>query len=353
MSYWGNHSSLYATVQPQGVQELEVIIRFQVRGDYAGALKSFELLDESVSKLPVAHIENAMLYERMGLEQERLKVLNSVEVQSKEPRREPGADEWDLLNLLRANADLCANGKLESALSVACIVAAQVNQKSNDKFSDLEVGTHLSIISDSLIADWKVHCVLECWRIFALCRARSNYLETEHEDVLGEFPNICEVRRMLQDQGRFHLAQSLIQHEEWIEDYSSSQTLCAYENFLEAFSAPEFTQDATEPTRTKLALTLLFYAEALALAGRSVESSRQLEVTKALLRKADTHSQHSALEIPARAQLLIDRVHAKSHEATTAKERKKISLAYASKAETLKDWPLYREHMRAAIRQSY
>ena len=71
------------------------------------------------------------------------------------------------------------------------------------------------------------------------------------------------------------------------------------------------------------------------------------------MRKADTHSQHSALEIPARAQLLIDKVHAKSHEATTAKERKNISLAYASKAEALKDWPIYREHMKVAIRQSY
>ena len=141
MSYWGNHSSLYATVQLQGVQELEVAIRFQVREDYADALEAFELLDESVSKLPVAHLENATLYERMELEQERLKFLNAVEVQSKEPRREHGADEWDLLNLLRANAD---------ALSEACIIAVQVNQKSNDDFSDLEVSTHLSIISHSL-----------------------------------------------------------------------------------------------------------------------------------------------------------------------------------------------------------
>ncbi|KAL2049919.1 hypothetical protein ABVK25_009786 [Lepraria finkii] len=311
MSYRGNHSSLYATVQLQGVQELEVAIHFQVREDYADALEAFELLDESVSKLPVAHFENATLYERIELKQERLKFLNAVEVQSKEPRREHGADEWDLLNLLRANAD---------ALSEACIIAVQVNQKSNDNFSDLEV-----------------HYVFECWHIFALCRARSNYLETEHEDVLGGFPNICEVRRILHDQGRFHLARSLIRHEEWIEDYST----------------PEFTRDATEPTRTELAFTLLFYAEALALAGKSVESSTQLDVAKAILRKAGTHSQHSALEIPARAQLLIDRVHAKSHQATTAKERKNISLAYANKAEALKDWPIYREHMRAAIRQSY
>jgi hypothetical protein len=77
----------------------------------------------------------------MGLEQDRLKLLNTVEFKSRELRRDSGADEWDLLNLLRANADLYANGKLKSALTEACLVAAQVKSKSIDDFSDLEVST--------------------------------------------------------------------------------------------------------------------------------------------------------------------------------------------------------------------
>ncbi|KAL2043748.1 hypothetical protein N7G274_003267 [Stereocaulon virgatum] len=336
MSSWGNHSSLYATLPLQRVQELEVAIRFQVRGEYAEALESFALLQELVSKLPVARIENAILLERMGLEQDRLKLLNTVGSKSKKLRRDSGADEWDLLNLLRANADLSANGNLKSALTEACLVAAQVKLKDIDDFSDLEV-----------------HCVLECWHIFALCKARSNYLESEHEDILEGLPEISEVRTTLQSQGRFHLAQSLIKHEQGIQEYSSSQTVCAYEDFLEVITAQNYIRNATQATRTKLAFTLLFYAEALALADKSEESTRQIEAAKALLMAADTQSQHSPSEIPTRAQLLIDRIHAKLHMPNTAKERRNVNVACASKAEALKDWPIYREHMRVAIVQAY
>lgn len=139
MSYWGNHSSLYRTIPPDGVKDLEAAIRFRVRGDYKDAQISFTQLGESVSKLPVTLIEHSILYERMGLEQERLRILNVVEGWPEEGSREPGADEWDLLNLLRVNAEWFANGKLKPAPSEACHVAARLKQKKENDFSDLEV----------------------------------------------------------------------------------------------------------------------------------------------------------------------------------------------------------------------
>lgn len=145
----------------------------------------------------------------------------------------------------------------------------------------------------------------------------------------------------------------MIEPEKWIHDYSTSQILCAYENFVAAFSAPIYTRDADEPSRSKLAFSLLFYAEALALAGKILESNGQLEVAKKLLQKADTHSQHLAMEVPARGQLLIDRVDAKSRVPDTAKERKNVSLEFAKRAKKLMDWPAYREDILVAIRQSF
>ena len=114
-----------------------------------------------------------------------------------------------------------------------------------------------------------------------------------------------------------------------------------------------YTRDADEPSRTKLAFTLLFYAEALALAGKGLESNGQLEVATKLLQQADTHSQHLAMKIPARGQLLIDRVDAKSRVPDTAKERKNVSLEFAERAKKLMDWPAYREDILVAIRQSF
>jgi CHAT domain-containing protein len=145
----------------------------------------------------------------------------------------------------------------------------------------------------------------------------------------------------------------LIKHEQWIQEYSSSQTVCAYEDFFAGITAQEYMRNATEATRTKLAFTLLFYAEALALADKSEESTRQIEAAKALLMEADTQSQHSPSEIPTRAQLLIDMVHAKLRMPNTAKERRNVYVACASRAEALKDWPIYRENMREAITQAY
>ena len=139
MSYWGNHTSLYSTLPAEEVQGLEKAIRFQVRGEYAESLKSFALLNESISWLPVVLIERAILFERMGLVQEQLKLLNAVVYPSAISRPKAGTDEWDLLGQLRAQADLYANGTLESALWVACIVATRLKQKECIHFSDLEV----------------------------------------------------------------------------------------------------------------------------------------------------------------------------------------------------------------------
>ena len=144
MSCWGIHTSLYTSLSPQGIHDLEKAIRFQVRGDYAEASKTFSLLDESVSRHPVALIEHAVLHDRMGLVQEQLKLLNGVRGPPSARNEEPGADEWDLINQLRASAELWANGKLELALSQACLTARQLKPKKMDDFSDIEVSTHVS-----------------------------------------------------------------------------------------------------------------------------------------------------------------------------------------------------------------
>ena len=81
------------------------------------------------------------------------------------------------------------------------------------------------------------------------------------------------------------------------------------------------TSNASEPTRNKIASTPLYHAEALTLAGKSVESFSELEIVKKLLRKPNTLTQPSALEIPGRAQLLIYGINAKLHVSITAKER--------------------------------
>ena len=130
------------TLPPDGIHDLEKAIRFQVRGDYAEASKSFSLLDESVLRLPVAIVEHAVLYDRMGLVQEQLKFLNAVKCPSTARNQEPGADEWDLINQFRTSAELWANGKLEPALSQACLIARQLKPKGMDAFSDIEVSTH-------------------------------------------------------------------------------------------------------------------------------------------------------------------------------------------------------------------
>ena len=139
MSYWGNHASLYKTLPPEGIQALERAVRFQVRGDYAESSKSFTLLDESVSRLPVAAIEHALLYDRMGLFQEQLKLLKAIEHPSTEQIRELGANEWDLVGQLRASAELWANGRLEHALSQACLMARRLKRKGANTFTDIEV----------------------------------------------------------------------------------------------------------------------------------------------------------------------------------------------------------------------
>ena len=144
MSYWGNHTSLYKSLPPGEIYKLERAIRFQVRGEYTEALKSFSSLEESVLRLPVAVIEHAVLYDRIGLVQEQLKMLNVIESPSTALNEKSGADEWDLINQLRASAELWANGNLELALSQACLTARQLKRKERDAFSDIEVGGHHS-----------------------------------------------------------------------------------------------------------------------------------------------------------------------------------------------------------------
>ena len=147
MSQWGSHTSLYGTLPPDEVYNLEQAIRLQVRGDYAGALKLFSLLPESASRLPVAIIEHAVLYERMGLVQEQLKILNTLKSPPKARIEKPGADEWDLINQLRASAELWANGNLELAFTQACLTARQLKRKELNAFSDIEVRLHPSFPS--------------------------------------------------------------------------------------------------------------------------------------------------------------------------------------------------------------
>ena len=200
---------------------------------------------------------------------------------------------------------------------------------------------------------WKVHCAFQCWRVFTYCVERSNYLDGEGEDVLNGFPTIPELRSALQDQCRFDLCQSLMQYEKCSEDYNASQTLSTYETFLKAFLERTTLRDAAESVRTKLAFTYLYYAEALAVADKGMESQKQLELAQELLSKGYATSHELVMHMPPTAQLWISKINAKSPVPSTPARRKMLSLRCANEAKVMQDWPIYREHMRDALVQSW
>ena len=182
---------------------------------------------------------------------------------------------------------------------------------------------------------------------------RSNFLDNEGENVLSGFPTIPELRRTLQDQGRFDLCQSLILYEKCSDDYDASQMLSTYASFFQTFLEPATLRDANEPVRTKLALACLFYAEALAATDRTEESQKQIGVAQELLSKGSATLQQSMTHMPPTAQLWISKIHAKSPAPPTLADRRALSLKCANEAKNMQDWVFYREHMKDALVQSW
>ena len=144
-----------------------------------------------------------------------------------------------------------------------------------------------------------------------------------------------------------------MQYEKCLEDYDASRTLSTYESFLETFGVRASLRDVTEPVWTKLAITYLYYAEALALADEIVESQNQLEVARELLSKGYAISQQPVMHMPPTAQLWMSKIRAKSSVPSTPTKRKTVSLKCADEAKAMQDWPIYREHIRDALLQSW
>ena len=104
---------------------------------------------------------------------------------------------------------------------------------------------------------------------------------------------------------------------------------------------------------TKLAFTYLYYAEALALADHIEKSRNQLEVARDLLSKGHAISQQPVMHIPPTAQLWMSKIRAKSLVNSAPTKKKAASIECANEAKVMQDWPMYREHMRDALLQSW
>ena len=185
------------------------------------------------------------------------------------------------------------------------------------------------------------------------CTERSNYLDDEDEHILEGLPKIPELRRILQDQRRFDACQSLMQYEKYLDDYDASQTLDTYRSFFETFPVCVSMRDATESVRTKLALTCVYHAEALALVGQDVESRNQLALVRELLSNGNAVSHQPAMHMPPTIQLWLSKIHARSHASSNPMDRKTASLRCAKEAKAMQDWSIYREHLRDALEQSW
>ena len=144
-----------------------------------------------------------------------------------------------------------------------------------------------------------------------------------------------------------------MQYEICSDDYDASQTLSTYESFFGTFLERASLQDATESVWTKLALTCLYHAEALALAGKTVESQNQLKTARDVLSKIHVVSQQPVVNMPPSAQLWMSKIYARSPVPATPTDRKMVSLRCANEAQIMQDWPIYREHMKDALVQSW
>lgn len=138
MEFWSLHSSLYPSVTIQQRHLLEEAVRWTVQGCYDHAQDIFRSQALRSSTLPIVGIEQAILFERMGLEVQRWELLERFPKPLNRTTPNTGADEWDLLDIFRVNCTLMLQGRLRRAVNVAAEVATRLVKKSLASYSDIE-----------------------------------------------------------------------------------------------------------------------------------------------------------------------------------------------------------------------
>ncbi len=109
---WSTLTSLHHTLQPDDVPILEEAVCAQLRGEYVKAKTIIEDRLSSSLSLPVVAIAMADVYDGMGLERQRLEVLKRALSDKKFCSRRTQGNEWLLLRIIRALAEILCDGGL-------------------------------------------------------------------------------------------------------------------------------------------------------------------------------------------------------------------------------------------------
>lgn len=139
--YWSNHSSLYAALDDAAVAGIEAAVRLQALGQYSEASTAFALLEDQPCATSLMYtIEKSFLAMRMGYERSRMGILDdSITNFPTNLRSQVGADEWDLILLLRANAAFFCEGSLRPSVELVKRISQQLGRRAFGDLSDVEV----------------------------------------------------------------------------------------------------------------------------------------------------------------------------------------------------------------------
>ncbi|KAE9362824.1 hypothetical protein N431DRAFT_490289 [Stipitochalara longipes BDJ] len=333
MSKWGRHGSVYWELSIDEQDALEKALRLVRYGLYLDAEKAFghRLLQQC--RHPIIAVERSGLYHTMGLEFKVLEVLEGLEPPRDRLCSQTGSDIWELIQLLRFEADAMTYGMLRPAVDFAQSVSQKLLGKDSLEHTDIES-----------------HCMSLSKRLQWFARNYSNWLEVPNDDApqpSAEIPNNYHSGKAK----TMNLEELITALELKREDHFGSREVKADTMEESTSNNKTNTPELDESAMFEACLMKIKEAEALAKTEKFEDSQKELYSVEALITQAITthglgerYFRHLRLRAN-KTRLLCDR-----HSSLETKC--KLYLDLSDEAFEFSSFQIYRQLLAAAMKLS-